>query len=523
MLDFDALRKYLYGGNPAVQPSGNGLTGGTPPTMKNDFTLPNGGGNISVDPNAPQAAPAPFSAANLPTPQQGQQQAATQAMGPFANTPSEDQSQGGGTSHDDIASQLNGALYGVSGPTKTPGSDTAGMSPTQQYFALRGQQANDRANGTGLYFIDPSKAYSPDQIRQIHNAADEAYGTQLDALGTEAQKAGTSNKYGVDSVLSGLSPNAVSLVYKMSDDFNSSPIVKNFNVIQQSNIAAKGVMKSIAERADKKATAGDDMTLMYLFAKAQDPNSVVRESEYANVADYFSSLPQNIQFQLSRVYKNTPDGRLTDESRKNVVRGLETLYKSNEQQYDQFKQSKTQQINNIAGKEVAPYFIDTYENAVPPQADEEAASEGYSPEEIRAFKEKHGLTGKQSFNKVGNTTASIQIPQESRLAFVNNNPGNLKFVGQAGAKYGEKGFAKFATPEAGYKALVKQVELDQSRGLTLEKFIHKYAPPTENNTSQYIAQAVAALGINPQTPITAADSQALAKFIAKKESSTKIS
>lgn len=365
-LNFDAIRNFLSGGNLGTVPGGNGMTGGTPPTTKSNFTLPNGGGNISLAPVAPLATPT--MTAGAPPAQQAQQM----ASGPFQQTPASpeganygslSQSQGQGGGYDDVASQLNSALFGVSGPTSTPGqADASSMTPTQQYFKLRGQQADDRANGTGLYFVDPSKAYSPDQIRQIHNTADEAYGSQLDTIAADAQKAGTS-KYGADSALAGLSPNAVSLVYKMSDDFNSSPIVKNFNVIQQSNLAAKGVMDSIESRPDKKATAGDDMTLMYLFAKAQDPNSVVRESEYANVADYFSSLPQNIQFQLSRVYKNTPDGRLTDESRKNVVRGLNTLYDSNKQQYDQFKSSKTSQINNIAGKDVANYFIDTYENA----------------------------------------------------------------------------------------------------------------------------------------------------------------
>ena len=35
----------------------------------------------------------------------------------------------------------------------------------------------------------------------------------------------------------------------------------------------------------------------------------------------------------------------------------------------------------------------------------------------------------------------------------NNNPGNLRFVGQAGATPGEGGFAKFETPQAGLDAL----------------------------------------------------------------------
>jgi hypothetical protein len=41
----------------------------------------------------------------------------------------------------------------------------------------------------------------------------------------------------------------------------------------------------------------------------------------------------------------------------------------------------------------------------------------------------------------------------SRLAVQNNNPGNLRFIGQAGAVKGESNFAKFATVEDGWRAL----------------------------------------------------------------------
>jgi len=154
------------------------------------------------------------------------------------------------------------------------------------------------------------------------------------------------------------------------------------------------------------------------------------------------------------------------------------------------------------------------------QYDDEAMTKwGYTPEEIQTFKDRNGI----SFNQVGNTTASVSIPKTSRLASVNNNPGNLRFAGQVGAVKGEGGFAKFTSPGHGYTALKNQINLDASRGLSLESFIGKYAPPSENNTNQYITQAVKNLGVSKNTPIKQIPAEALAKFIALKESSTKIS
>lgn len=112
---------------------------------------------------------------------------------------------------------------------------------------------------------------------------------------------------------------------------------------------------------------------------------------------------------------------------------------------------------------------------------------------------------------------SVYIPTGS-LADRNNNPGNLKFANQSGAVMGEGGFAKFNTPEDGYQALVNQVQLDQSRGETLEQFISKYAPPTENDTTTYIQQVASNLGVDPSMKISDIDANTLAQEIAQKES-----
>jgi len=100
----------------------------------------------------------------------------------------------------------------------------------------------------------------------------------------------------------------------------------------------------------------------------------------------------------------------------------------------------------------------------------------------------------------GDTGLSGFISQafdQDNLAVKNNNPGNLKFRGQPGATEDERGFAKFENPQDGMNALVNQINLDRSRGDTLEGFINDYAPPSENATQNYIDYVSQQTGIAP--------------------------
>jgi len=112
---------------------------------------------------------------------------------------------------------------------------------------------------------------------------------------------------------------------------------------------------------------------------------------------------------------------------------------------------------------------------------------------------------------------AISIP-ETTLAFRNNNPGNLRFANQNGAVEGEGGYARFATPDAGFKALQRQIELDASRGHDLTSFINKYAPPTENDTAAYIDFVEKETGTDRKTPLTNFDIDKVSKAMAKFES-----
>lgn len=104
-----------------------------------------------------------------------------------------------------------------------------------------------------------------------------------------------------------------------------------------------------------------------------------------------------------------------------------------------------------------------------------------------------------------------------------NNPGNLKFAGQAGATLGERGFAKFNTPQEGFLALQNQLQLyasGQSKAAgykklnTLEDILKIYAPPTENITGAYIQSLEKLTGKSRTEQLDFSDKQLMATLMA---------
>lgn len=97
------------------------------------------------------------------------------------------------------------------------------------------------------------------------------------------------------------------------------------------------------------------------------------------------------------------------------------------------------------------------------------------------------------------------------LSVRNNNPGNLRYsenLTKPGyvlekATKGDAGFAKFNTIEEGIEAMKKQLRLDLvKREMTLEEFLNKYAPPTENKTDVYINNIAKAIDIDPEDKVS---------------------
>lgn len=86
------------------------------------------------------------------------------------------------------------------------------------------------------------------------------------------------------------------------------------------------------------------------------------------------------------------------------------------------------------------------------------------------------------------------------LAQRNNNPGNLRSSPYATGS--NSGYAVFSDAQTGYNALLYQIQLDQSRGLSLAGFISKYAPPSENNTTNYLQFVSNGIGVSPSTNLS---------------------
>src|SRR5208337_359722 len=118
-------------------------------------------------------------------------------------------------------------------------------------------------------------------------------------------------------------------------------------------------------------------------------------------------------------------------------------------------------------------------------------------------------------------TPNVVIPGDPNkvISVRQNNPGNLKFVGQPEALgVGTKDFAIFPTADAGFEALKGQIDTDKGRGLTLSQFANKYAPSYENDTESWIRDVAKLSGIKPDTPISKIPTKRLAQAVMKVES-----
>jgi hypothetical protein len=84
----------------------------------------------------------------------------------------------------------------------------------------------------------------------------------------------------------------------------------------------------------------------------------------------------------------------------------------------------------------------------------------------------------------------------------NNNPGNIRkggdvFQGEI-IPSSDKAFKQFKTMAYGYRAMFVTLDTYRKRGAnTVEKIINLWAPPSENNTGNYIKVVCTKSGLTP--------------------------
>src|ERR1700747_3107226 len=117
---------------------------------------------------------------------------------------------------------------------------------------------------------------------------------------------------------------------------------------------------------------------------------------------------------------------------------------------------------------------------------------------------------------------AIAPPTAARSKADRNNPGDLRYAGEAGAT-NEGGFASFKTLAEGIAASNKQLNLYASKGInTIDQIISKWAPPNENNTAAYKAYVSKVVGKGLNEELTAADRQKLLQAIFNNEGVNKV-
>lgn len=171
-------------------------------------------------------------------------------------------------------------------------------------------------------------------------------------------------------------------------------------------------------------------------------------------------------------------------------------------------------------KFLRPFPKDTqYGNPTEIEAEKKRLKEEYQ-------QKKKEIEGTGGYSSIEGLSGGMIKMAKGTIGYRHNNPMNLMYLASAakpggiqeGATQGEpkKGggyWARFETPEAGYQAALRQIELDQRRGYTLAGLINKYGPPHENNTEWYIGHMAKKLGISPNDPASNVSSAAIAKHM----------
>lgn len=203
----------------------------------------------------------------------------------------------------------------------------------QDIFALQDEAAKTRLKD---YSDLVGKGFSPDQIRQQLNAKDDFYTQRLGAAGDAyaAEKAAASK---TQTNASGLTPAQVnSTVNQIAGNFDNEGVVKRFSIIQN----GKNFVNSFS---DTTKNPTDHQALIYALAKALDPESVVREGEYATAKKYSQSWADEFGGSVNQAVNGT--GFLSPSAIKSIKSTINTKYVTAQQDYNNLKKEYQRQID----------------------------------------------------------------------------------------------------------------------------------------------------------------------------------
>lgn len=148
-----------------------------------------------------------------------------------------------------------------------------------------------------------------------------------------------------------MTPAQTALVARLGSAFDGTPIVKKYNTVMEGLSFANSM-------ADDSQNPADNIGLIYAFAKAMDPESVVRESETALIQRYAQSLAETYKFNAQRIL--TGSEFLGPAAVRSIKATIRQKAAPVQKQYANLKKETARKINEIAGIENGDTYLIDY-------------------------------------------------------------------------------------------------------------------------------------------------------------------
>lgn len=218
--------------------------------------------------------------------------------------------------------------------SKLMGKPSAKLSELQQFAQLpvgkpQGKTRTPPAAGSFEDYVE--KKYGPNPTAEQILEARKVY-QQVDDRPRVTVNTGQQGAF---------PPNVQRRIDAVIKGFDSQPIVKRTQTMSEGVSFAQALK-------DDTTNPADDQALIYAFAKVMDPDSVVREGEYATVQKYAQSWAERFGFDVKRIFSNT--SFLTPEARKNMKATLMTKFGVERKAYDNLRNEYGKRIDRITGK-----------------------------------------------------------------------------------------------------------------------------------------------------------------------------
>ena len=248
------------------------------------------------------------------------------------------------------------------------GAGTAPQAAAGQYFAETGKalpsevlpaKASTAAPGSFEDYVAkryaPARGKTPEQLTDV----------DIEDARKRFQQSDDRPRITVNTPgAGGLPPRTQSAVDALARSFDAHPTVRNTQVMGEAVSFAQGL-------DDHTKNPADDQALIYAFAKAMDPNSVVREGEYATVQKYAQSWAESFGFNAARIFSNA--AFLTPEARANMKATILSRFQAARGQYDNLRNEFGRRINQKTGAADGVDRLTDYGGAFPGQPTQPSA------------------------------------------------------------------------------------------------------------------------------------------------------